>query len=113
MSSVRSSTRAFAAAHLGESDPFVERARKRLRLEHGLALGGIILLVGITTLLVIFVSWAFRGFGALSHEYATALGFTFVALGTQVVLGSFFLGLLTMRTTEPSRATLVERVPVG
>ena len=105
--------RAFAAAHLGESDPFVERARKRLRLEHGLALGGIILLVGITTLLVIFVSWAFRGFGALSHEYATALGFTFVALGTQVVLGSFFLGLLTMRTTEPSRATLVERVPVG
>ena len=105
--------RAFAAAHLGESDPFVERARKRLRLEHGLALGGVILLVGITTLLVIFVSWAFRGFGALSHEYATALGFTFVALGTQVVLGSFFLGLLTMRTTEPSRATLVERVPVG
>jgi len=105
--------RAFAAAHLGESDALVERARKRLRLEHGLAGGGILLLAGVVTLLVIFVSWAIDGFGALSHEYATAVGFTFVALGTQVILGSFFLGLLTMRTTEPSRATLVERVPVG
>jgi hypothetical protein len=29
------------------------------------------------------------------------------------MLGSFFLGLLTMRTTEPSRAVIVERVPVA
>ena len=105
--------RAFAAAHLGETDALVERARSRLRLEHGLAFGGILLLAGVATLLVIFVSWAIDGFGALSHEYATAVGFTFVALGTQVILGSFFLGLLTMRTTEPSRATVVERVPVA
>jgi len=105
--------RAFAAAHLGETDSFVERAHGRLRLEHGLAGGGILLLAGIVTLLAIFVSWAVGGFGALSHEYATAIGFTLVAVGVQVVLGSFFLGLLTMRTTDPSRATLVERVPVG
>jgi glycosyltransferase involved in cell wall biosynthesis len=105
--------RAFAFAHLGETDGLVERARERLRLEHGLAAGGILLLAGIVTLLVIFVSWAIDGFGALSHEYATALGFTLVALGTQVMLGSFFLGLLTMRTTEPSRAVIVDRVPVG
>jgi glycosyltransferase involved in cell wall biosynthesis len=105
--------RAFAFAHLGETDGLVERARKRLRLEHGLAAGGILLLAGIVTLLVIFVSWAIDGFGALSHEYATALGFTLVALGTQVMLGSFFLGLLTMRTTEPSRAVVVERLPVA
>ena len=62
---------------------------------------------------VIFVGWALDGFGRLSHEYATAIGFTLIALGTQVVLGSFFLSLLTMRTTEPSRATLVERLPVA
>ena len=105
--------RAFAAAHLGETDSFVERAHGRLRLEHGLAGGGILLLAGIVTLLAIFVSWAVGGFGALSHEYATAIGFTLVAVGVQVVLGSFFLSLLTMRTTDPSRATLVERVPVG
>jgi hypothetical protein len=102
--------RAFAAAHLGETDSLVEGARGQLRLEHGLAGGGILLLAGILTLLAIFVSWAIGGFGALSHEYATAIGFTLVALGVQVILGSFFLSLLTMRTTDPSQATIVERV---
>jgi glycosyltransferase involved in cell wall biosynthesis len=105
--------RAFAAAHLGETDPLIERAHGRLRLEHGLAGGGILLLAGIVTLLAIFVSWAVGGFGALSHEYATAIGFTLVAIGVQVILGSFFLSLLTMRTTEPSRATVIEGVPVA
>ena len=105
--------RAFAASHLGEKDPWVERARGRLSVEHGLVVGGLLLVVGLLTILVIFVSWAIDGFGALSHEYATAIGFTLLAVGTQVVLGSFFLALLTMRTTEPSRAKLVERVPVA
>ena len=105
--------RAFAAAHLGETDGLVERAHDRLRLEHGLAGGGLLLLAGVVTLLAIFVSWAIGGFGELSHEYATAIGFTLVALGLQVILGSFFLSLLTMRTTDPSQATIVERVPVA
>ena len=104
--------RAFAAAHLGETERFVERAHGRLRLEHGLAGGGLLLLAGIVTLLAIFVSWAVGGFGELSHEYATAIGFTLVALGLQVILGSFFLSLLTMRTTDTSQATIVERARV-
>jgi glycosyltransferase involved in cell wall biosynthesis len=105
--------RAFAASHLGERDPWVDRARGRLSVEHGLVGGGILLAIGLLTILVIFVNWAIDGFGALSHEYATAIGFTLLALGTQVILGSFFLALLTMRTTEPSRAKLVERIPVA
>lgn len=105
--------RAFAAAHLGETDSLIERAHGRLRLEHGLAGGGAVLLVGIATLTVIFVSWAIGGFGALAHEYATAVGFTLVAVGVQVILGSFFLSLLTMRTTEPSRASVVEPANVA
>jgi hypothetical protein len=105
--------RAFAASHLGETDRLIEWARGRIRLEHGLALGGILLLVGFVTLGAIFVSWALNGFGALAHQYATAIGFTLLAIGTQVILGSFFVGLLTMRTGEPSRAHVVERVPVA
>ena len=105
--------RAFAAAHLGEVDGLIERTKDRVSLEHGLALGGVVLMAGIVTLAAIFVSWAVGGFGSLSHEYATAIGFTLVAVGVQVILGSFFLGLLTMRTTEPSRAVVVERLPVG
>jgi glycosyltransferase involved in cell wall biosynthesis len=105
--------RAFAASHLGEKDPWVERAHGKLSVEHGLVVGGLLLLAGLLTILVIFVNWAIDGFGALSHEYATAIGFTLLAVGLQVILGSFFLALLTMRTTEPSRATVVERVPVA
>ena len=62
------------------------------------------LLGGLVTLTAIFVAWALDGFGALSHEYATAIGFTLVAVGVQVILGSFFVSLLTMRTGEPSRS---------
>jgi glycosyltransferase involved in cell wall biosynthesis len=105
--------RAFAASHLGETDRLIEWARGRITLEHGLVLGGILLLAGALALFLIFLSWALNGFGALAHEYATAIGFTLVAIGTQVMLGSFFLGLLTMRTTEPSRAHVVERMPVA
>jgi glycosyltransferase involved in cell wall biosynthesis len=105
--------RAFAANHLGETDRLIEWARGRISLEHGLALGAALLLAGLVTLVAIFLSWALDGFGALAHEYATAIGFTLLALGTQVMLGSFFVGLLTMRTGEPSRATVVERVPVA
>jgi hypothetical protein len=46
------------------------------------------------------VSWASAGFGPLGHEYATALGFTLLGLGIQVVFGSFFLALLTMRLAD-------------
>ena len=49
------------------------------------------LLAGIVTLLVDLRQWAIDGFGALSHEYETAIGFTLVALGIQIVLGAFFL----------------------
>jgi len=46
---------------------------------------------------IIFGEWAASGFGRLGHAHATALGFTLFGLGVQVVLGSFFLSLLTMR----------------
>ncbi len=100
--------RAFAASHLGETDRLVGWAKRRLSVEHGLVAGALLLLAGFVIVTVIFVAWALGGFGALGHEYTTAIGFTLVAVGTQVILGSFFLGLLTMRTTEDSRATVVE-----
>jgi glycosyltransferase involved in cell wall biosynthesis len=105
--------RAFAANHLGETDRLIDWARGRISLEHGLALGATLLLAGLVTLVAIFLSWALNGFGALAHEYATAIGFTLLALGTQVMLGSFFVSLLTMRTTERSQVTVRERVPVA
>ena len=91
-------SRTFARLHLGERDPLLDRLRERIRLEHGILLGLSLMLGGAALVGTIFVLWALDGFGALSHEYSTAIGFTLVALGVQVLLGSFFMGLLTMRT---------------
>ncbi len=89
--------RAYALSHLNEHDPLFDRLHSRIRLEHGLVLGCGLLLAGLAAVVAVFWSWAASGFGRLGHVELTALGFTLVGLGVQVVLGSFFLSLLTMR----------------
>jgi glycosyltransferase involved in cell wall biosynthesis len=90
--------RTYALTHYGERDALFDALRKRIRLEHGILAGAGMFLLGAVVLVAIFVGWARGGFGPLGHEYATALAFTLVGLGAQVVFGSFFIGLLTMRT---------------
>jgi hypothetical protein len=96
--------RTYAMTHFGERDALLERLWPRVRLEHGLLAGLLVFAAGAGVLIWIFVSWANGGFGALRHEYATALGFTLVALGVQIVFGSFFIGVLTMRADPRPRA---------
>jgi hypothetical protein len=78
--------------------------RRRIRLEHGLLLGLGLVLAGGGVLLTIFLRWARAGFGALGDEYPTALGVTLVGLGVQTIFGSFFIGLLTMRSNREQEA---------
>jgi glycosyltransferase involved in cell wall biosynthesis len=96
--------RTYALTHYGERDELLERLWRRVRLEHGLIAGGLVFSAGAGLLIWIFVTWANAGFGPLRHEYATALGFTLVALGVQVVFGSFFIGVLTMRADPRPRS---------
>jgi len=107
--------RTYALTHYGEHDTLLERLRRRIHLEHGLLLGLSLVLAGAGVLLAVFVRWAQAGFGALGDEYPTALGVTLVGLGVQTIFGSFFIGLLTMRSgrEEPTPKTIVveERAP--
>src|SRR5262249_61611927 len=96
--------RTYAMTHFDEHDELLERLWRRVRLEHGLIVGGLLLAAGVGILLWIFVTWAQAGFGALRHEYATALGVTFGALGARASIGSFFTVLLTTRSSRPARA---------
>jgi glycosyltransferase involved in cell wall biosynthesis len=96
--------RTYARVAIGERDPLLDRIGNRLRLEHGLLGGGLLILAAFAILGAIFVAWAFGGFGTLRHEYATALGLTLLGLGMQIVFGSFFLALLTMRLVTPAAA---------
>jgi glycosyltransferase involved in cell wall biosynthesis len=89
--------RAFAFYYLGERDRLLEAARTRLRLEHGLLLGGVLLLTGAILAGVVLLEWLDRGLGTLGEERLALVGLTLVVLGLQVTFGAFFLSILGLR----------------
>jgi glycosyltransferase involved in cell wall biosynthesis len=99
--------RTYAMTHFHERDALLERLRGRFHLEHGLLLGSALCLAGGGILLSVFIRWANGGFGPLADEYPTALGVTLIGLGVQTVFGSFFIGLLTMRSSLEDTAPVV------
>ena len=114
--------RSYALLYLNEHDPVMERLWTRVRLEHGLLLGGALTLIGGGVLVAIFAEWASGGFGALGRVHEAVFGMTLVALGMQTLFGSFFLSVLGLRKhllldPERERAAEVEpereRVPVA
>jgi hypothetical protein len=91
------SARAFAVHQLGDPDPWVERKIGRIRLEHGLLVGGSVTLVGITVGAVVVGGWIASGLGSLSEERLLILAATLVTVGLQVVFTSFLISILAMR----------------
>jgi glycosyltransferase involved in cell wall biosynthesis len=89
--------RTYAVLYLDEPDPLIERLWAKVRLEHGLIVGGGVLIAGLALLGTIFGKWASNGFGALHEEHPALLGLTLVGLGVQVLFGSFFLSVLGLR----------------
>jgi glycosyl transferase family 2 len=96
--------RTYALTHYGEHDALLERLRRKVHMEHGVLLGAALVLTGIGILVTVFARWARGGFGALADEYPTALAVTLVGLGVQTIFGSFFIGLLTMRSRRDEDA---------
>ena len=62
--------RAYGVYILGERDPWFERLRPRVHLEHGLLAGAIVMLVGLVLSVVILARWGEGGFGALARSEA-------------------------------------------
>lgn len=89
--------RTYAVVYLDDRDPTLERIYSRVRLEHGLLLGGVVLLAGMVILVAIFAEWARNDFGTLAREHESLLGMTLVGLGVQTIFGSFFLSVLGLR----------------
>jgi glycosyltransferase involved in cell wall biosynthesis len=88
--------RTYARVRIGERDLLLERLGRSLRLEHGLVVGGGLILLAVAGLTAVGIEWAANGFGVLGRAYETALLVTALGLGLQVVFGAFFLALLTM-----------------
>jgi len=88
---------AYATYFMGERDAWFDRARERLRLEHGLMLGGAVALVGLAMLVLLVASWIGRGFGNLAQERTAIAAATLFVLGIQIVFTSFLLSILGLR----------------
>jgi glycosyltransferase involved in cell wall biosynthesis len=95
--------RTYARVRIGERDRLLEFLGRHVRLEHGLLIGGAMVVASLVGLGLVGLEWAANGFGALGREYETALLVTELGLGIQIVFGAFFLALLTMPLRrEPS-----------
>jgi hypothetical protein len=88
---------AYATYFMGERDAWFDRARERLRLEHGLMLGSAVALVGLAMSLVIVIDWISRGLGSLSQERFAISAATLLVIGIQIVFTSFLLSILGLR----------------
>jgi glycosyltransferase involved in cell wall biosynthesis len=89
--------RAYGTYVLGEHDPWFDRMSSRLKLEHGLLAGALVMLVGLVMVGVIVVQWGQQGFGELSEERLAVLAATLVIVGIQIFFGSFLLSILGLR----------------
>jgi glycosyltransferase involved in cell wall biosynthesis len=81
-------------------DPLFEKLRGAMPLERGLALGAVLLLLGVITFSIALAQWSEAGFGELGRgsviRYVIVSSTTLV-LGAQILYGSFFLYLLDYR----------------
>jgi hypothetical protein len=91
---------AYGTYFMAERDPWFDRMRARFRLEHGLALGGTLILAGLVLCAVIVGTWIDRGFGALSEERLALLAATLLIVGIQIFFSSFLLSILGLRRQQ-------------
>jgi hypothetical protein len=82
---------------MDERDAWFDRMRARFRLEHGLLLGAVIMLLGLVLMGVIVAVWIDRGFGVLSEERLAVLAAALFIIGVQVFFSSFLLSILGLR----------------
>jgi len=91
---------AYGTYFMNERDPWFDRMRARFRLEHGLLLGGAVVLAGLAIGVGIAVDWISRGFGSLGQERLAILALTLVIVGIQVFFSSFLLSILGLRRRD-------------
>jgi glycosyltransferase involved in cell wall biosynthesis len=91
---------AYGTYFMGEKDAWFDAMRSRFRLEHGLALGGAIIVAGFGTALVIVIKWIEHGFGALGLNNVAVVAFELLIVGLQIFFSSFLLSILGLRRRE-------------
>jgi len=88
---------AYGTYFMSEKDPWFDRMRARFRLEHGLLLGGLFMLVGVAMGAVIVATWISHGFGSLADEHLAVIAASLMIVGIQIFFSSFLLSILGLR----------------
>jgi glycosyltransferase involved in cell wall biosynthesis len=88
---------AYATYFMGERERWFDAARARFRLEHGLALGGLFVLIGIVIAATILGTWISHGFGSLADERLAVIAAALMIVGIQIFFSSFLLSILGLR----------------
>ena len=87
----------YAVNYLGEKDRLINILNKLIKLERGIFIGIIILILGLILNINILIEWINSGFGSLSELRTAVFAFTLVILGIQTIFSSFFLSILGLR----------------
>lgn len=90
---------AYGTYFMGSRDRWFDAMRARFRLEHGLLLGGALVLVGVVMGGVIIASWISHGFGSLAYEQLAVVAAALIIVGIQIFFSSFLLSILGLRWT--------------
>jgi glycosyltransferase involved in cell wall biosynthesis len=88
---------AYGTYFMGEKDAWFDTMRARFRLEHGLALGGLIAFAGFVLGAIILIRWIGHGFGSLSEENLAIAASELLIVGLQIFFSSFLLSILGLR----------------
>jgi len=78
----------------------VDRLARLIPLEAGIVIGTVLALAGLGLVIAAAAAWGSAGFGDLDYQKTMRWvipGVTLGALGVEAVLGSFFLGILSVR----------------
>ena len=94
-------TRTFANTQgLGSESRFLESLYRYIKLETGLIVGGILIILGFWESISVTLNWSGVGFGELNPSKVLRQvipSILAIALGFQIVLGSFFLSVLGLK----------------
>lgn len=80
----------------GMKGPVFTRLVNWFTLEMGVALGVLLVLLGLMADIAILVTWLARGMGELGSKHTVFVATTVIALGFQVVFSSFFLAMFKL-----------------
>jgi hypothetical protein len=90
----------FFARVFSYSKPFhskarlIERTLQKVKLEQGLMVSGVLVLVGLIGIIWSYITWASQGFGILHNPRDLIFWLLWLLLGVQISFSSFFLSMI-------------------